>query len=740
MATTLDWLRSLDDDRLVALLAARPDLSVPAPSDFETLARRLNTAPSVWRALETVDLFGVEVLTALVILHADSHPVSPDDLIAFIGAGATAAQVTAALHTLGGLALVRGDSGLTIPYPVVEALGPHPAGLGAETGVSAADVGTLLAECSERGRALLDALSAGPPVGAAAPSGPIAPVIKQLVASGLLIRRDASLVELPREVGLALRGPNPLGPVHPEPSLPTAAKPGRGTVDGTGAGQALQALRLLTRVIEALTASPVPALKSGGLGVRETRRLVKDLELDEGTLSLFTELLAAANLITATDAAGRQTSFWTPTVNADSWLAQSDEAAWAFIAGHWLDMRRDAARAGQPDANGKPVNILAPELSWLRGPADRRWVLHVLAELPAGASWAPADIQAVLTWRSPLRAADRRERVIGNVIREATTLGVVAFDALTTAGRELLAGGEAVADQLAAALPEPVRTVLVQADLTVVAPGRLVPELAEELAVAAEIESAGSATVYRVTPASVRRSLDRGRSSAELHRLFADHSATPIPQALTYLIDDIARRHGVLRAGMASSYLRCDDPVIIDQAIAHAGSAGILLRRLAPTVAITSTETDELLTELRRAGLVPVAEDEFGAIVTLQASPRRVKPGLVTHQRGREPAAPSQDQLAVVVERMRTSAPTGQLASQTPTESVGLLRDAANSRGQVWIEYVNAEGSSTRRLVEPLAISGGTVAAFDRLSNQLRTFVLHRITAVLPYREGSPAS
>ena len=70
-------------------------------------------------------------------------------------------------------------------------------------------------------------------------------------------------------------------------------------------------------------------------------------------------------------------------------------------------------------------------------------------------------------------------------------LGVVAFDALTSAGRALLAGAEDVAEKLAAALPEPVRTVLVQADLTVVAPGRLVPELAEELAVVAEIESAG---------------------------------------------------------------------------------------------------------------------------------------------------------------------------------------------------------------------------------------------------------
>ncbi len=593
----------------------------------------------------------------------------------------------------------------------------------------------LLADVSDRGRGVLEKLAAGPPVGAVTPTGPLAPTIRALVAQRLLVRKDATLVELPREVGLVLRGDRPLGELHPEPALPAPRKPGAKTVDATGAGQALQVLRQLRRFIDALTATSTPALKSGGLGVRETRRLARELDLDEPTLSLLAELLVAGNLVTATDGVGRQAAFWTPTMAADSWLALSDEAAWAFIAHHWLDLRRDPARAGQPDAGGKPFNLLASELSWLRGPADRRWVLGVLAELPAGSAWSAADIGAVLAVRSPLRGADRRDRVITAVLREATELGVVAFDAITAAGRAVLAGAEDTAETLAAALPEPVRTVLVQADLTVVAPGRLVPELAEELAVVAEIESAGSATVYRVTPASVRRALDRGRSAAELHRLFADASATPIPQALTYLIDDLARRHGVLRAGMASSYLRCDDPVIIDQAIAFATAAGIHLRRLAPTIAITATETDELLTELRKAGMAPVAEDEFGAVVTLQAAPRRVKPGLVVHQRWREPAAPSSDQLAVVVQRMRTAEPAGATGAQTPTEAVTALREAAGLRTPVWIEYVNAEGSPTRRLVEPLALSGGTVAAFDRLSNQLRTFVLHRITGVVAHRE-----
>ncbi|NEC50156.1 helicase-associated domain-containing protein, partial [Actinospica acidiphila] len=88
--------------------------------------------------------------------------------------------------------------------------------------------------------------------------------------------------------------------------------------------------------------------------------------------------------------------------------------------------------------------------------------------------------------------------------------------------------------------------VLLQADLTAVAPGPLERPLADMLGVLADVESKGGATVYRFTPASVRRALDAGRSAADLHAFLAAHSRTPVPQPLAYLVDDVARRHGHL--------------------------------------------------------------------------------------------------------------------------------------------------------------------------------------------------
>ena len=324
-------------------------------------------------------------------------------------------------------------------------------------------------------------------------------------------------------------------------------------------------------------------------------------------------------------------------------------------------------------------------------------------------------------------------------------MGVVAFTALTTAGRELLAGSTAgAAAALEKALPEPVETVMVQADLTVVAPGRLVPRLSARLSQVADVESAGSATVYRVTPQSIRRALDAGVSTAELHELFTVHSVTGVPQALTYLIDDVGRRYGVLRLGKASTYLRSDDPALIDQAVAEAASLGISLRKLAPTVAISTVTMQELMTQLRTAGLVPAAEDSSGAVLDIRPRPHRTKEQTPQYQHWREPPLPTQEQLDSLITRMRSADRTGELYTSgdvlPASDTMAVLREAVDHRKPLWIGYVDSDGGTTHRMIEPVAMSSGAVVAYDRLRGAVRTFVLHRITGVRPVSDDELAA
>ncbi|NUP51267.1 MAG: helicase-associated domain-containing protein, partial [Catenulispora sp.] len=189
---------------------------------------------------------------------------------------------------------------------------------------------------------------------------------------------------------------------------------------------------------------------------------------------------------------------------------------------------------------------------------------------------------------------------------------------LAAHGRALLLGlpRDALAAALSAALPEPVRHVLIQGDLTAIAPGPLAPDVAREMALIADIESSGAATVYRFTTASVRRAFDAGRAADDLHAFLAEHSLHELPQALTYLVDDVARRHGRIRVGAAVSYVRADNDAALAEMLADRRTGGLGLRRVAPGVAVSELPPEDLLEGLRANGYAPMAENEDGSGAT----------------------------------------------------------------------------------------------------------------------------
>ena len=243
---------------------------------------------------------------------------------------------------------------------------------------------------------------------------------------------------------------------------------------------------------------------------------------------------------------------------------------------------------------------------------------------------------------------------------------------------------------MARVLPPPIDHFLVQADLTVVVPGPLQRHLAEELSAVATVESAGTAMVYRVSEQSIRHALDIGKTADELHNLFHKHSKTPVPQGLTYLIDDVARRHGQLRVGMATSFVRCEDPALLAQAVAGAEHLG--LRVLAPTVAISQAPISEVLAALQDAGFAPAAEDSTGTIVDIRARGARV-PAPQRHRPHRPTPRPSNETLSAVVAVLRkvTAAPFGSVRID-PAVAMSLLQRAAGRTTTVLINTSTPPG------------------------------------------------
>src|SRR5215207_9206488 len=77
-ATLAGWLRTRSDEQLSALLAARPDVARPAPSDIVALASRLAVPVSVDRALDELDATTLQVPDVVLLAPTDGLP--PEDL------------------------------------------------------------------------------------------------------------------------------------------------------------------------------------------------------------------------------------------------------------------------------------------------------------------------------------------------------------------------------------------------------------------------------------------------------------------------------------------------------------------------------------------------------------------------------------------------------------------------------------------------------------------------------------
>jgi len=363
-------------------------------------------------------------------------------------------------------------------------------------------------------------------------------------------------------------------------------------------------------------------------------------------------------------------------------------------------------------------------------------VLDEIAALGAGAVLATGtgspSLVDRLRWLRPRRPPLRDDLAVWT-LREAAALGVLGLGGLSGPGRALLEGDDApgLLDPL---LPPEVDHILVQADLTAVAPGPLEAELARKLQSLADVESRGGATVYRFTASSVRRAFDAGWSALEAHEFVASVSRTPVPQPLTYLIDDTSRTFGSIRVGAVEAFLRADDEHALTELLHHPQAASLGLRRIAPTVLVSTTPIDVLLPRLRDLGAAPVVEAADGTV-------RVARP---EHQRARTPkgrrsegavAARAAAQLAAVVTAVRAgdrvaATRPGTSTHLTPSSSLAALRQATEERRTVQIGYVDNHGTASERLVDPLAVEGGWLTARDHRTEETRTFAVHRITTV----------
>ncbi len=710
-------LRDRSDEDLTKLFSLRPDLITPVPADMTALSTRATSAPSLLRALETLNQWQFQVLEVCAALE---DPFTSTEVVAL--SDKAAELVIAYLHSIA--LLYRDGYGYRLPRAVRDILGNEPAGLGPQA-ASPIDL-SVIKKAPDSAKEILAKLTWGPPRGQVGDIRKKGTGIHWLLENQLLIPIDTSTVALPREVGIHLRG----NKVHQEIliSQPKVEGPHIKSADIERAALASIAntLRWVQELMNYWSEETPTALQSGGLGVRDMKKASEHLGVDESCTAFIAELAYLAGLLNV-EADGRIL----PSAQFDLWQNKEPEDQWRDLVSLWKVTSRVAGLIGRSDSRN--ITALSTELDRSNAALIRRLVLELLLENP-GIAPTVKSAQKAITWRYPhRRGISITAELVKWTLREAEWLGITGGSALSAFGAKFINDNDDLG--INAALPKPVEHILVQADNTAIAPGPLTIEVARMLSTFADIESRGGATVYRFSESSIRRGLDHGHSGDEIKTFLAKTSKTPIPQPLEYLIADVAKKHGKLRVGYANTYLRCEDQAIISAILSDKKLEHLSFRQIAPQVLISDTESDEAMDELRRAGYFPSGENAQGTVVNMPIQIRskaRPKPPRIIG----ESLKPSDQMLASAIRTLRTGEraakkrPIGEIPRSTANETMDLLNEYLGKGVSLRIGYADSNGGVSLRIIDPLSISLGTLVARDHATNAITPFKIARITGV----------
>ncbi|MGY5764068.1 helicase-associated domain-containing protein [Brachybacterium sp. DNPG3] len=778
-----DSLRRFGDDRLEALLIARPDLASPVPQGIAPLAARAAGATSARRALDALTLPELHLVEALAVLedgaalgsprtsastaaHRDSPAASPRTApstsprtapssspsasrtasptaptpspAAPSEAGTSPAALAAAvssdpatisieLERLETLALVWGEDALHLVRPLREGL-RAPAGLSPvhRTDPGPAEAAAIVdrARSDERLAPVLDALAWGP--SEVTGEGELARALRR---TGIVRADDDGVLRIPRSVHLVLRDGR-VRRVHiarrPLPEGPELHERFPGSRTAQAVERAFEVLRIL-RTVRGFDEDPPGVLRRGGLPQRDLKRLAERSGVEVVAMATVLQTAWQAGLI------GHDGQEWRPTRDWDAHRGLPAEERWAEIALAWARGHHLAAVVGTPDPTGTTRSLLS-DLTRRDGVRTRRGSLLGALLTSPGIAATPESLNASLAWAFPLVPQAIIVEETAALLAEGEVLGLIDDGALTVLGQELVHAldlGVVEADErLAAALretaPPPVDEVLLDADLTVVIPGRPSERLLTLLDWG-EVVSRGGAITLRLSSATLRRAIAAGRDPEELRELLTASSRTPLPQALDYLIQDERRRHGRVHVSRTSTVLTAE-PEVLDLLQASSEAAVLTLHRIAPTVAVTSSDAGFALQVARRAGLSPVAVGPDG---------RSGGPELA-HALVGGPI----DMDLVTVDGPDLRLPAGEAVAriraaddgETELTVTDRLLEAIGQGAEIELGIVDGRGGVEVRRAVPLSLEGGrlraraTTATATAEADAEFTVLVHRVT------------
>ena len=708
-------LRGRDDDAIASLMHSRPDLLRPVPKSFADLALRANTASSTISAMSDSTAAELALLEASCAL-ASAGRFSCAEVARGVGRASDDELVIEIISALMSRALLWGSiQDIRVPSAVREAMGKTPAGLDPVERCHAAGIATLRADPADFDRKLENLPEplrkalvelAWQPRSLRSDRESDAAVIKWLAANDLLATDDTGEPVLPRAVALAVRHDLLVRDVELEP--PTTPEyelePNPGRILRDSGHAADQFVRSLDRVVAHCALTPLARQANGAIRSRDWQDAAAATDEESADLAL---LLALAWHQVWIDDDGHRNIRPTTTFAESATLNRAKR--WALLVKTWLDLPYCPSLDGSDVLRARAV----PDM-----PMIRRQILRSAQSAPL------TKIGEWLAWYRPRRSASAE--VMLATLAEARSLGLITVNGPAPIIDDLLAKTPEetdLADTMSPTLPEELPDLILQADLTATALGPLPRDVEQRLARAADWESTGAAAVFRFTPDSIRRALGTGEDAEALQSWLAEHSKTPIPQALNVLIDDSAKQRSSMVVTEVASVLSCD-PATASSLVAAPELSDVGFVELAPGILGAQVSSEELALRMRQLGHFVADTVGIGAPIKSERLPSQAgsKASTATHR--------VISSLRRVEEKIHPELhPPDQLASLTPQELRAVLSGASLAHHQLWLRFSDEDGNPMTHLVEPLSMDDGEICAYDLTSNEIRVVPIARVTS-----------
>lgn len=471
-------------------------------------------------------------------------------------------------------------------------------------------------------------------------------------------------------------------------TLSDFAVPEQNQIDRDSGVEIFETHQAITELIFDLEQRFVREVGKRNVGLPDLKRLAGHLQKSTDFAKQIYELAQQANLITLAD--GR----WQLRDEAGSWLAWLPTERFAHLAQIWQNTLGDCSAA------------------------------ELLTSLRMHPQIKSLDQQLRLTY--PFADGSVNSKIT-KLAKMAALIGLSSGGWLSSWAPLILEKQYEKASHLAAAmLPQPMRKLIIQADLSLIAPGPLPTQDEISLRRFANTEQIGLASTYRLSSLSISHGLESGLTISDIRNLLLELSSKNLPQPVEYLLNESSSRFGrlVVRRGETSGDISAErviisssDPVLIAEILNDAKLKPFSLTKLADGSITTRFEAEVIYFALRELNFVAIQTDSEGKVI----SP------LALH--GEKNAQELQSSITSDIERLR--AQEDKLGTYPDDDDLHRqIQLAIKSKSSATFTVTSSAGSEIQMLLEPIGIANGRLRAKDRKADIERTLPVSSIIQV----------